>query len=144
MCFRAPTKTCFRTPMSEIAEFIDVKSNTSREKTSDGLSSFTFPDFTIPFRNHSYVAPVRWLRVTLDQSGVWSATYKLENCQWRGGVQIVVSLLKQGKPVEEIKVDFPLACNMAVRVIGGAYPEGLIDVVDGIAVRVGGTGASVC
>ena len=130
--------------MSEIAEFIDVKSNTSREKTSDGLSSFTFPDFTIPFRNHSYVAPVRWLRVTLDQSGVWSATYKLENCQWRGGLQIVVSLMTGGTSVKELNADFPLACHMAVRVIGGAYPEELIKSVDSIVVRVGGTGAFVC
>jgi hypothetical protein len=145
-------KVCSHKPMSKteiqvIAEFVSVESG---DKNSAGLKSFTFRDFTIHFRNHSYVVLVKGLRVNLDKNGVWSATYKVENSQWRGGVQISMGLLRAGtEPPERrelavFKADFPLACHMASLVTGGAYNEGLFDLAEDVLVRVGGTGASVC
>lgn len=110
------------------------------------LKTFSFEDFELRFRNHHYVVPVKGLRVTLDPIGIWSATYKLEKSQWHGGVRIDVTLLRDGKPVtpDPVTAGFPLACHIAVKVTGGAFPEGLFGLIDGVSVSVGGKGASVC
>jgi hypothetical protein len=124
-----------------VLELVDSKALGAGE-----LKSFKFADFVLRFRNHPYVVPVKGLRLTLDPIGIWSATYKLEKSQWRAGVRIDVTLLREGKPVtlEPVHADFPLACHIAIKVTGGAFPEGLFGLIDGVTVSVGGTGASVC
>jgi len=119
--------------MSENAERnVSLVDNEIRAEDSVGenIRIFRFQDFTITVPGHSYIAPVKDCSLHVDPRGTWILAYRLENCQWRGDLQLSVRLSTiDNKELHTENALLSLTCHNAYRASCGPYPAGLFEMI---------------